>query len=217
MEPALTYAKEQKKNAFIALSVALALLLAAVIFTYLFNTGVITNVSFLFVIGLITIMGLFLLTSALFYGKYKSMKLIMKDPLVHWKYDERDEWLNGKSGETIISDHGIFYSLVNDKLHTFWSISSKLEALNIGTLPDYDYMTMNFYFIRAITHEGNTISASLRVPVPKGEEEKAEKLVEQLNQNLKLNKMKRTKKLALIVIGFFLVLILLVILFRAFN
>lgn len=218
MISAIDYAKSQKRHGHIALGVTIAVLLGSIAFIYLSSVGVVKNMSLLFVFGLITIVVLFGISTALFYNRFRSMNQIMENPLVHWNYNSSDDiWLKGDSAEAIISDHGIYYSPANDRLHTFWNISSKLESLKIGKLPDYDYMTMNFFFIRARTYEGNTISAALQVPVPKGQEELAEKLVEQLNQNLKLNRMRRVKLLAGIVVGFLIFLVILVIVVRSLN
>jgi hypothetical protein len=218
MISALDYAKAQKRNGHIALGVTIAVLIGTIAFIYLSSIGVVRNMSLLFVFGLITIVILFGISTALFYNRFRSMNKIIENPLVHWKYNNTDDiWLNEESAEAIISDHGIYYSPASDRLHTFWNVSSKLESLKIGRLPDYDYTTMNFFFIKARTFEGNTISAALHVPVPKGQEELAEKLVEQLTQNLKLNKMKRVKMLAGIVFGFIVFLAILVIVVRSLN
>lgn len=218
MKSAMDYAKAQRRNGHIALAATLAITIATIAFTYFVSTGVLKNISLLFLLGLGIIIILFGISTALFYGKANATERIMEDPLVHWKYsNEADEWLEDGSAEAIISEEGIYYSPANNRVHTFWSASSKLEHLKLGRLPGYDYTTMNFFFIRARTQEGNTISAALHVPVPKGQEEIAEQLVERLNHNLKNNRMNRFKLLTKIALAFIAVLALIVIVFRVLG
>ncbi|OHW63518.1 hypothetical protein EUAN_03820 [Andreesenia angusta] len=215
MKSAMDYAKAQKRNGHIALAATLAITTATIAFTYFVSTGVLKNVSLLFLLGLGLIIVLFGISTALFYGKANATERIMKDPLVHWTYNsEEDEWLEDGSAEAIISEEGIYYSPANNRVHTFWSPSSKLEHLKLGRLPGYDCTTMNFFFIRARTQEGNTISAALHVPVPNGQEAIAEQLVERLNHNLKTNRMNRVKFLTKVVLAFIAIVALIVLLVR---
>lgn len=218
MQSAMHYAKVQKRNGHIALAATLSVVIGSIAFIYLSTTGVLENVSLLFLLGLGLILLLFGISTTLFYSKAKATEEIIANHLVHWKYNSSDDtWLEEDSAEAIISENGIYYSPATNRVHTFWSASSKLEHLKIGRLPDYDYMTMNFFFVRARTHEGNTISAALHVPVPKGQEEVAEGLVDRLNHNLKLNRMNRVKLLTKIVLGFIAILVVTVIVVRVFN
>lgn len=218
MKSAMDYARVQKRNGHIALTATLAVTLGTVAFIYFISTGVLENVSLLFLLGLGMIIILFGISTALFYGKANVTEKIVRDPLVHWKYSsDEHEWLEEDSAEAIISEDGIYYSPANNRVHTFWSPSSKLEHLKLGRLPDYDYTTMNFFFVRARTQEGNTISAALHVPVPKGQEEVAEQLVERLNHNLKTNRMNRFKFLTKVVFAFIAILALTVIVVRVLG
>lgn len=208
MNSAMDYAKSLKRSGLISLFITLTTLFSGIMLIYLSSVGVVKNLNSVFLLGLLMILLVSAITTAMFYSKSNAVKKVVENPLIHWQYEDEKE--------AIISEHGLYYSPIHDKIHTFWSNSSKLESLKLGHR-DEDSLTMDFYFIRAITQEGNRISAAIQIPVPKGQEAYAEKLVENIIQFVNFNKTNHKKRLIMTGVIFLAIVTLIVIAFRIFN
>lgn len=217
MSSAMNHAKEQMRNLKVSIAIALALVVGIFTLNYLSDRGVIESGVDALILGLFTVLLLFIFSAIMFYAKAKTIERIVNKPIVHWKYSDDDDWMVSDFEEAIISDEGIYYSPAKNRVHPFWSFSSKLQSLKLGTLPDFeDYETMNFYFIRGKTMEGNTISAALYVPIPKGDESIARELVERINEQMQENRIRQIKFFAKSFSVFILILAITVVIYRNF-
>lgn len=217
MSSAMNHAREQMRNLKVSICIVVTLVVGIFVLNHLSGTGVIEGDIDALVLGLFTVLLLFIFSATMFYAKAKTIERIVSNPIVHWKYSDHDEWMVSDFEEAIISEEGIYYSPAKNRVHPFWSFSSKLQSLKLGTLPDFDdYETMNFYFIRGKTMEGNTISAALYVPIPKGEEVLARELVEQINDQMQENRIRQIKFFAKSFSVFILILAITVVIYRNF-
>lgn len=212
-----TYSKFQRKSGKTSFMTGLFLLLLLFVLIILAtkDKALFLSKNPLVYIALSTIILLFVGTGTIFFERAISSENIKKNPIVHWIYNrEEDVWIVDDHTETIISENGIYYSPARDKMLNFWSFSSKLESLSIGELPGYEYSALIFYFVKARTFQGNTISTKLYVPIPKGQEEYAERLVIQIKQKVRAKKMRSAKIMTLIAILVTAIIIALVYIYR---
>lgn len=217
MSFAMNHAREQKKNLKLSITIVIAILIAIFTLNYLSNSGLLELETGALMIGLFTVLLLFIFSAIMFYAKARIIERIVSNPIVHWKYDSEDDWMISDFEEAIISEEGIYYSPAKNRVHPFWSFSSKLQSLKLGTLPDFDdYESMNFYFVRGKTMEGNTISTALYVPVPKGDESTARDLVEKINDQIQENRIRQIKFFVKSFSLFIVLLTVTVVVYRAF-
>lgn len=212
-----SYSKHQRKSGKTSFITGLMLLLLLFVLTVLGTQEKIPYLSKnpLVYIALSTIILLFVGTGTIFFERAISSENIKKNPIVHWVYNREDDvWIVDDHTETIISENGIYYSPAKDKMLNFWSFSSKLESLTVGELPGYEYSALIFYFVKARTFQGNTISTRLYVPIPKGQEEYSERLVIQINQKVRAKKMRSAKMLTLLTLIVTLIILALVYIYR---
>lgn len=122
------------------------------------------------------------IAAPVFYGRAAVLNRMI-DPrniLVHWTY--LPDMIPGmkQPQEAIITKDGLYFC---GEIFTFRKYSNKLKSVKLGKHKKHGRMTLDFTFAVPKTRGGGTTDSFLHVPIPNGEEQTAENLIERLTYN----------------------------------